>query len=482
MKYDIVIIMLPFVYPRPLSGPAVLKSSLENAGYSCKIIDWNFKLFESQDEINYDNFLANMPSKYSTPTEITKYGKEKIQEMMPCWLDEIKYYNPDWIGLSFNNYKYDKNLDDYFVKPIRETFPDVKIIAGGSAIDLLNVKYEEDLINKNYIDYYVKGEADEAIVSILKNGSWDNETSMQRIKKLDNYPSPDYSDFFYLENKEIQNRYGFPIISSRGCIRNCKFCMEIFKGSYRRDPKNVVDEIRDLYEKYKITSYRFNDPLINSNVDNVIEISKLIIEYKKIKKLPKELHWTCNFCCLPRTSNSETMYQKMGEAGCSIVYIGLESGSNKVRNEMNKQTKEEDIFFMLSQFKKNNVKTLIHIIVGYYTETEDDFQETLNFIRNISEFFNKNLIIDIGCTFQINKIELWEDEGLKEDGKGSWYYKDNTYPLRLERWLRLLELCMKLDINIEMHYNILLYNQLLKYKNVEPLIDRMKPIIYNFVL
>jgi len=459
-KYDIVIIILPFIYVRPQIGTALLKSNIEKYGYTCKIIDWNYKLFEISGNNDFGKWMQVVASSYNKDIN---NAIEILEENISSWLDEIKQYNPDYIGLSINFTKFIEPLYEYILKPIREKFYDKKIIAGGGSISLEDLDIGKKLVEQKYIDWFVKGDGEDAIITILKNNKWDNNTGLNRIKNLDDYPNPDYTD-------TLKNKYNIqvPIITTRGCIKNCKFCFDVFKGAYRRSPINIALEMVKLCEQFDTPFFIFNDSLSNSNTEHLIELTTYMIEYKNRGLLPSDLKWDCNMCCLPQKDNHKIMYKNVKESGCNFIFVGIESGSDRVRKEMNKSIKHDDIMFMVDHIKKNNLILFLHLIIGYYTETEEDFQDSLNLVNLLYDKLGpKNLHIDLGPTFQIHNLDKWE--GIEDDGISSWTYKDNTFLVRFERWLRIYNLCQEKDIFTLTHYKNVFYNQLLKYDNIDEL-------------
>jgi radical SAM superfamily enzyme YgiQ (UPF0313 family) len=459
MKYDIVIIILPYIYMRPQVGPALLKSNIEKHGFNCKIIDWNYKLFELSG-VEDSKWMQTVATSYDNDESIKMFEKN-----VPLWINEIKQYNPDYIGLSINFVKFLEPLYKYILKPIREEFSNKKIVAGGGSLSLSDLGIGKQLIDKNYIDYYIMGDGEDAIVSLLKNGIWNNDNGLNRIKHLDNYPDPDYSD-------TLKNKYNInvPIITTRGCIRKCKFCFDVFKGSFRRSPERIANEMANLCKQYKEPIFIFNDSLSNSSTKHFTEVAQNIIDLKEKGEIPKEVKWDCNMCCFPEKENQKLMYKKIKAAGCKFIFVGVESGSSRIRDEMNKEIRTKDLLFMIDQISENKLILFMHLLIGYYTETDNDFQETIDFVKLAHKKLGKNLMIDLGPTFQIHDLDAWPQ--INDDGKGSWYYKNNNFPVRFERWLKLYMLCKEKNIFSLTHYKNIFYKQLLKYEDIEELKKR----------
>ena len=465
-QYDIVIIITPFISLQLYVNVALLKPYIEKCGFSCKIIDWNYKLYQTYDDLDFRQWLEISLKYIDLVDSITPYGIEKLNKVVPSFVDEIKQYNPKWIGLSMNSLRFSRCLDDYLIPPIKKEFPNTKIIAGGNAIALTldKINYGKTLVDRELVDYVVTGEGEESIVQILKDETWENFKPIKRIKNLDDFPDPDYS---YFKSPIPAPNLQIPIITSRGCTKKCSFCVDPYHGVYKRNPKRIVDEIINLCNIYKGTSVIFNQPLVNADSIHLMNICDLIIENKN--KLPDNFRWYAFMCCFQKRKNDELLYKKIKESGGFYFMIGVESGSEKVRNSMNKKTSNEDILFMMSQFKINKMIFVFQALVGYYTEEEDDFQQTIDFIKESHDILKEYLIVDIGFTFTIYDIKFWEKFGVKDDGKGSWYYKDNTFPVRVKRWIELYKFCKNNNIKTSSYFHLPTYIQIQKYKEYKDL-------------
>jgi radical SAM superfamily enzyme YgiQ (UPF0313 family) len=477
MNVDIVFITLPILAVYPQTNVACLQANIMKHGFTSKILDWNLKFYKkskfsfseyaegSSDWLHYFNTVDNNFS------FMNKEGVDIIDNNINDWFKEIEFYNPKFIGISLNSHLYHDTMYR-LIKKIRLHFHDKKIIIGGS--NPLNNIYLE----KKCVDYYVKGEGEDAILQILKNKNWKNSNITFRIEDLDNYPDPDYT------NINIKNYPGntLGIYSSRGCVRRCNFCFGSIKQIRYRDPEHIANEILDLYKKYGISRFIFNDSITNSNRRQLIKICKRIIYYKKMKKLPNRISFVSHFCVFPEKNNDNILYKLLYRAGFRTLIVGIESGSEKIRKDMNKKINTKDILSMFKYCSNNKIKVFPTFIIGYYTETEEEFNETLNLIEQMSKVIKKEyLYLYIGETFFIdsNNLSYWYSKGIKDDGIESWYYKENSYPVRFDRWLRIHEFCLEIDVNTTGHSAEVLYNKLLLYKNnydIQPLINRFNKI------
>ena len=145
----------------------------------------------------------------------------------------------------------------------------------------------------------------------------------------------------------------------------------------------------------------------------------------------------------------------MTASGCERVFIGVESGSEKIRNDMNKGFSDEDLWYTLEQLNRVGLSASILLIVGYPTETEKDFQLTKDMIRKfykLGYIQNKTVEhISLGTTMQVYEgTDIYlnlEKYDISYDENGNWYSGDNTEEVRLRRHAELQELLEDLHVH-----------------------------------
>ena len=133
------------------------------------------------------------------------------------------------------------------------------------------------------------------------------------------------------------NRYFYEILGerfalfegSRGCNFNCKFCDKLmYPGPLRKkDSKKLIVEIKYLIEKYKIRSGYFIDLDFLSNIDTAVAVCEFLAE-KKYK-----FQWSCQ--TRADSLNPGTL-ALMKKAGCRIIHLGIESGSQRLLDSSNR--------------------------------------------------------------------------------------------------------------------------------------------------
>ena len=170
------------------------------------------------------------------------------------------------------------------------------------------------------------------------------------------------------------NDLGF-VMTSRGCPSSCNFCCsESLWGRTmrKRNINDVIEEIDSVHKNYGTNKFYLVDDTFTLSKKRVGEFCDSIRE--------KNYEWGC----LTRVDKlDENMLEKMTGAGCSMIKVGIESGSQRVLNLMNKRTNIGQIKYTAELLNKNNMPWLAYVMVGVPGETSDDVDKTMELIREV---------------------------------------------------------------------------------------------------
>jgi len=464
---DLLIINVPFLKLIPQTGPALIKASVERAGFSCKVIDWNYELYKELS-IDYDKYNV-ISLDLSMREEICSTVMNNIISMT----ERILEYNPKWIGLSVYGRSVSSSIIEKICISLKKNLSDSKIVVGGHAVTVVNLG--SYLLRKNLVDCYICGEGERVTISLLRGDSnipGYNGRPFKQIDDINEIPSPDYSDTppsAYPYNEAF-------LITSRGCVNNCIYCENYFKKFRYRRPEIVVKEIIELHEKYGVENLTFSDSISNGNVKQLREICSLIS-----KRIPL-IKWKAFMGCFPKRIMNSEVYELMRNSGCEKISLGIESGSERLRRDMNKRFSNDDLRFMIEQCHKNKIKVGICLIMGLYTETDEDHKETLKFLSDIVKF-KEYIELDSFTTMFLpsNKKTKFDDQVLFDEAD-QWYYQENTFPVRVRHWVDIIEHCIEVGFdNVPIHFKWGFVENLKKYKRsseVRNLLERLETL-YN---
>jgi len=197
------------------------------------------------------------------------------------------------------------------------------------------------------------------------------------IENLDELPFP----ALHLWPIDQLRKYGeviFPLTTTRGCVFWCNFCtaVRMFGRKYRmRSTKNVADELEHLNKKFGADHFTFYDDAFTVNQARTEELCQEIIN-RKLK-----IRWNCETRVDMVTKE---LLAKMKQAGCTDVWFGVESGSQRVINEMDKGIMIEQTEKAFKWAKEVGLMTVANVILGIPTETRETAWETVKFIEKLN--------------------------------------------------------------------------------------------------
>ncbi len=196
-------------------------------------------------------------------------------------------------------------------------------------------------------------------------------------KNIDDIPIPDFDSINLDEYgsayiNQPHSKYRVDVMTSRGCPRNCAFCSSshFWKRRVRFHSAEYVTEYLDFLYKRGINDFSFAD-------DN------FALGYSRLEKICRKLEslgskWTC---AMRSDSVTPELANMIKRCGCQRVSLGIESGSDKVLQLINKQTTVEDHKRAVSILKKTGLKVLGFLMVGLPGEDEEAINDTIHFIE-----------------------------------------------------------------------------------------------------
>lgn len=167
------------------------------------------------------------------------------------------------------------------------------------------------------------------------------------------------------------------MLTSRGCPFSCAYCSKIFGKQYRfHSVERIISEMEELVYKYKAKEIIFRDDTFTINKDHVTKLCQEIIK----RGLHKKTKWTC----MTRVSlvNPELL-SLMKKAGCWSIHYGVESGSQRLINLIEKGITLEQVRNAFKWTRKAGIETKAFFMLGLPTETREESLQTLKFTREL---------------------------------------------------------------------------------------------------
>ena len=305
---------------------------------------------------------------------------------------QIKKTTPDVLGIYTNLMTKLRVLDIIrFVKG-EPGLTNTRIVLGGP-----EVTYHVEQFLDHGADVVVIGEGEETMAELLS--AWSRERSLtdvagiafrdhsgntfrspprQLMKSIDILPPP-ARDAIQLENylsawKERHGANAISINTMRGCPYTCRWCSRaVYGSSYRRrSPSVFVDEMLEIKERYAPDTLWF--------VDDVFTISP-----KWLRGFAEEVtsrNAVIPYECISRADRmNEEMVDLLVRSGCYRIWIGAESGSQNILDEMDRRVTVKQVREMIQLSKRRGLQTGTFIMVGYPGETEEDIVATIDHLK-----------------------------------------------------------------------------------------------------
>ncbi|MBO9567097.1 MAG: radical SAM protein [Niastella sp.] len=346
-------IMRPYI---PL-GILYISAYLEQQGYDNRIFDSTFSSFDKlchalvEDKPNVVGIYTNLMTKLNV-LRIIRFIKQEpqlVHTKVVLGGPEVRNHLPNFL----------------------EQQADFIVLGEGEQTMLEVVQWVEGTSTKSLPEIDGIAYLDE------QQGVRQNRERM-KLKNLDELPIPNRSQVdLQLYFDAWKGRHGTNAISvstMRGCPYSCKWCSRAVYGqSYRRrSPKAVADEIAWIKTHYNVDSIWF--------VDDVFTVS-----HKWLQEFMEEVtsrNLVMPFECITRADRmNEEVILHLKASGCFRVWIGAESGSQKIIDLMDRRVEVGQVRDMIKLARHHGIQAGTFIMVGYPGETKEDIFETVHHLK-----------------------------------------------------------------------------------------------------
>lgn len=337
---------IPKILTRPL-GLAYLSSYVRSKGHECEILD-----------------LQTCPE------------SKRIRTLK----EKIKRNHYEFVGFTFFTYGYPEALK--MAKLCKKDFPQIKILFGGPHASFTY----EDILRYDFVDYVVVGEGERSLLGLISNEDVKNINGLacrnvggvvlnppREIDDINSIPLPD---------RERCTPIHFPyspidyIQTSRGCPKKCSFCVEsrLFRKMRFRDPKNVVDEMKQLTKEGKKILY-LSDSNFSVSREHVESICR------EIRKSKLKIHL---FAELSVEFTDKEVLKIMAESSFKSVAFGIESLTNQSLTEIDKTLEgnkyTEKAFDLLRYCNRIGLDCSSYYIVPLQHQTRESVLEEIKLL------------------------------------------------------------------------------------------------------
>lgn len=377
--------------------------------------------------------------------KLTVFPKFKDYKRFDVIMEEfLEAKGPQWKKLKTNLYQYNPKVlllhpstfESFSAtiktaKIAKKLLPEVKIgvISCDPNTYLSATPLQEFFLSGEDIDFIVKGDiyndlnhekVVEVVERLISKGNLEGITGLvikQNEEIIDTGSTSDIQDFESLPLPDMnllieENKHPPPSFSciklSKGCKYNCKFCSNREKPFIKRSPEDALEQIEYLQENYGTSEFHFycssmlHDKKWTRRLCNLLKQSSVDIMfdcYANIHQIEKD------------------MLQKLKSVGCTSIKVGLESGSEKILETMDKAHKgklgKEKTIEKCNIVKDLGISLSAGFVVGYPEETKRDITETLHLLRKIDpDHYYLHLLTPLPGTNQYKKYK--KEELLKD--------------------------------------------------------------------
>ena len=271
----------------------------------------------------------------------------------------------------------------------------------------------DSCIEQSKFDTVVVGEGEQSMLSIAKNYPLNvPKISTEFINDIDDIPFPDREAIDIHSYKYfIDDEPATTIITSRGCPYNCAFCSTIWGKKVRTHSANyVIDEIKEI-QRLGFRGIMFFDDILILNKPRLLKIC----EYLK----KEHLVWRC---FVRANVVSREVLNIMAESGCKEIGVGIESGSQKILDIINKGTTVEQNKNVIKFAKESGIKVKAFLIVGLPGETKETIIETEKFLEEMQpDDFDITIYCPYPNTPIVNNPHMYDIKYNETDLRKAWF-------------------------------------------------------------
>jgi len=289
-------------------------------------------------------------------------------------------------------------------KIIKELNSNIHINLGGVHVTL----NPESSLKCKYLDSICVGEGDKAIVELAKelksgtrpsliNNLWFRLPSGQELIER-NHQDPFIEDLDSLPIIDRKMWYPFikdlttmpALLVGRGCPNKCAYCSnhklrEVATGKYVRfrSPGSIIKEIEEMITDYPgIKSIYLEVETLSVNLPYAFELCRALENFNHLRE--PEVEFRVNLSLHRNIVNNEEFALALFKANVTVVNIGLESGSEWIRDSVLRRPKytNSELVSFCALLRKFGIKTSLYIIMGLPTETHGNFLETLKCVKD----------------------------------------------------------------------------------------------------
>ena len=457
MTVDVLCVNLPKFEANVIpSALAVLKGIAGVHGINCQVIDFNLDWVDACREHGIDRRDALTGINWnSAPAGV----EPLIDQLISQWTHRIVGLAPRVLAVSVFTY-YGQYFAHRLCQQVKKINAQIKIVVGGAGTKdgiLESPVFAQHLLKSHLIDQHLAGNAESSWLSYL-NQTFDLGLANIGDIFLDDRYVSDYSGFEfdryqhnaeYFDDNYVDRKPIVGFAGSEGCVRACDFCeIHRYSGFRQRSAEYIAANVLAVLQHANNCHFELTDSLVNGNLK---EFGRILDQFIEIKRSYPEFSWSGQFIVRSAQQHPESFWRKIAESGATILYLGVETGSDRLRFAMNKRFTNADLDHTLAMLSQYQVKCAFLQFIGHPEETAQDFEHTLDMYVRYQQYAGNTLsLVQLNwmmCIYENTPLYDKADQlGLKfTSDPGLWFSTANPSLTVEERVRRRLVLSEHLD-------------------------------------
>lgn len=258
---------------------------------------------------------------------------------------------------------------------LKNKYPNSIVLAGGAHVNAV----KDEVLNSGLCDYYIAGQAENALFHILNEGIQPCYVNNKKSFKYE-WIANEYKNVkLNYEDIDVNKYSSWLLITDYGCPYQCSFCHKSYKGIFYFPFEFIKRCIEDFIkiDNYKSKILKLTSDNVLLNFDKFIPMFNLFKEYEIQYEVVGRLDLI-----------TEEKLKILKNTGCKCIKYGVETGSPRLLKLMNKGETIEDIENGLKLTEESKLPYGMYLIVNYPSETDEDVELTIDLINK----FNPNFL------------------------------------------------------------------------------------------
>ena len=276
-----------------------------------------------------------------------------------------------------------------------------------------------------YVDHICIGEGDITFPEMVEGTERGRIVVGKKVADMDTLPRPAWHHFIY-KGYDWSSGWdsGYPMYTfntSRGCPFPCTFCSVkgVWGKTYRyMSAERIIDDVLLMQQYYGMKAAYFREDHFTLNTNRIVTFCESLLQR----------NITFPWICESRADSIEKpgLIALMARAGCKALYIGVESGSQRMLDLFKKHEKVEQFEYVIKEARKVGIRTYASMLYGVPGETPEDIELSEQFLqRTTPDFIGRNIFAGLPGSELYNELR----------DSGAYDYEDENgllYPVGYE--------------------------------------------------